>query len=105
LVLGSIIGVCVDNSKRITRESLHVGNSLTNGCLRLISVFHLLRDPIRTRLLVRQRSAHPRLHVTHLKPKRLSSGTTVVHLSELTERSTHLLHGVSHVGNAVMDGG
>ena len=49
--------------------------------------------------------AHPRLHVTHLKPKWHTSSSGGSQLAHLLQRATDLVHGVIEVGEAVLESG
>lgn len=62
-----------------------------------------IAESVRTGLLIRERGAHPRLHVAHLEPERRR--VDVVDLAHLLERAADLVDSVVEVLEAVVERG
>jgi hypothetical protein len=82
---------------------VYLPHPITHVCLQR-PIRHIFKS-VRTRVLTRQGGAHPRLHVTHLKPKRHTSSSGGSQLAHLLQQATDLFHDVIEVGEAVVENG
>lgn len=85
----------VDERECVARQLLDASHAPAHVLLHVVR-WQLL-EPVRTRVLVREGGAHPRLHVAHL-PLELLAG---LQLMELRQRLLHLVDGVAEGGVAV----
>lgn len=94
----------VHERKRIAGHLLHILGSL--GDVGLQGPFRHVLEAVRAGLLVRQRGAHPRLHVAHLEQERPAAGAGgAAQLAHLGERIVNLAHSFVEVGEAVVKSG
>ena len=99
LRVGFLVNITINEGKCIAGELLRILGPI--AYLQFDDAVSHIFESVRARLLVGKRGAHPRLHVTHLKPKRFTS----FHLSHLSERAANLVVGVAEGGEAVLKGG
>ncbi|KAF7808650.1 Hsp70-Hsp90 organizing protein like [Senna tora] len=87
----------------VARELLHIGDAI--AYIRLHRAVRYVLESVRTRLLVRQRRAHPRLHVAHLEPERSLARSRRSDLPHLLQRAADFVHRVAEVAEAVAQRG
>lgn len=87
----------VDERERVARHLLHAGRAPAHVLFH--SAGRQVLESVRTRVLVRERGAHPRLHVAHLPLELLPA----LQLPELRQRLLHLVDGVAEGGGAVAE--
>lgn len=91
--------IAINQRKRIARELPRSLNPIAH--VRFHGPIRNVFESVRTRVLVRQGCAHPRLHVAHLGPEQLAA----VQPPHLLQRAAHLIHRIVKILEAVMEGG